>query len=133
MKCNTNENHSISKSATYLQHILNISRLSHYINSMIRDLQGSFRSVAECEEYLNKWVSRYICRDKEEMIGISKIAIINEVKIKVSEKQQFDGKYIIEIQLIPSCREQEFPSIISRDTKIQLPRPIIDDVDPDLD
>ncbi len=49
-----------AKLSSMLQHILCASRFAHYIKVMVRDKVGSFMSAAECETYLERWLSEYV-------------------------------------------------------------------------
>lgn len=55
-----NANASLS---SQLQYIMAVSRVAHYLKSMMRDKIGSFASAGNVQEFLNKWISQYVLLD----------------------------------------------------------------------
>ena len=48
-----------------LQYIFSVSRIAHYMKVMMRDKIGSFVSAGEVEDFLNRWVTRYVLLDDD--------------------------------------------------------------------
>ncbi|MEE8730076.1 MAG: type VI secretion system contractile sheath large subunit [Rahnella inusitata] len=46
--------------SSQLQYLLATSRFAHYLKSIARDKVGSFMSRTDCENYLQKWIMRYV-------------------------------------------------------------------------
>jgi type VI secretion system protein ImpC len=40
-----------------------VSRFAHYLKAMMRDKLGSFMSRAQCEAFLNEWITNYVLLD----------------------------------------------------------------------
>lgn len=53
-----NANAELSSKINYL---LCVSRFAHYLKVMARDKIGSTMERAECQEWLNDWISNYVC------------------------------------------------------------------------
>lgn len=49
--------------SSQLQYIMAVSRVAHYLKSMMRDKIGSFASAGNVQEFLNKWISQYVLLD----------------------------------------------------------------------
>jgi type VI secretion system protein ImpC len=51
--------------SSQLQYIFAVSRIAHYMKVMMRDKIGSFVSASEVEDFLNRWVTRYVLLDDD--------------------------------------------------------------------
>jgi type VI secretion system protein ImpC len=49
--------------SSQMQYIMAISRFAHYLKSMMRDKVGSYMSRADCERFLNSWITQYVLAD----------------------------------------------------------------------
>jgi type VI secretion system protein ImpC len=49
--------------SSQLQYIFAVSRIAHYMKSMMRDKIGSFASAAGVEDFLNRWLMQYVLLD----------------------------------------------------------------------
>jgi type VI secretion system protein ImpC len=49
-----------SKRAAALESFLAVSRVMHYLKSIVRDKVPQFASATECQEYLNNWLAGYL-------------------------------------------------------------------------
>lgn len=49
--------------SSQMQYIMAISRFAHYLKSMMRDKVGSYMSRADCERFLNTWITQYVLAD----------------------------------------------------------------------
>jgi type VI secretion system protein ImpC len=49
--------------SSQLQYIFAVSRIAHYMKSMMRDKIGSFASSANVEDFLNRWLMQYVLLD----------------------------------------------------------------------
>lgn len=57
---NSDEANANAKLTSQLPYILVTSRFAHYLKSMVRDKVGSFMSRTECQDYLQKWIMKYV-------------------------------------------------------------------------
>lgn len=49
--------------SSQMQYIMAMSRFAHYLKAMMRDKVGSFMSRADCERFLNEWITQYVLAD----------------------------------------------------------------------
>ena len=62
-KYNTDSANANAVLSAQLQYIFSVSRVAHYLKSMMRDKIGSFASAQSVESFLNRWVSQYVLLD----------------------------------------------------------------------
>ncbi len=60
---NTDAANANARLSAQLQYIMSVSRIAHYLKSIMRDKIGSFASKASVERYLNAWLAQYILLD----------------------------------------------------------------------
>jgi type VI secretion system protein ImpC len=51
--------------STKLNYLLCVSRFAHYLKVMARDKIGSFMEVADCERWLNDWITHFVVANPE--------------------------------------------------------------------
>jgi len=51
--------------STKINYMLCTARFAHYLKSMARDKIGAFMERAECEAWLNRWISNYVLENPE--------------------------------------------------------------------
>ena len=56
---------SSAELSTKFNYILCVSRFAHYLKVMARDKIGSFMEVADCQRWLNDWISNYVIANPE--------------------------------------------------------------------
>ena len=49
--------------SSQLQYIFAVSRIAHYMKSMMRDKIGSFAAASNVEDFLNRWLMQYVLLD----------------------------------------------------------------------
>ncbi|MGO4376668.1 type VI secretion system contractile sheath large subunit [Pseudoduganella sp. RAF53_2] len=49
--------------SSQLQYIFAVSRIAHYMKAMMRDKVGSFSSASSVEDFLNRWLMKYVLLD----------------------------------------------------------------------
>lgn len=76
-----------------LPYILAMSRFAHYMKVMMRDRIGSFTSRAECQRYLNQWISQYICADPNASQSVKAQLPLADANIEVAEIAGKPGAY----------------------------------------
>ena len=68
-----------------LQYIFSVSRVAHYLKSMMRDKIGSFASAESVESFLNRWVSQYVLLDDNATQEQKAQFPLREASVTVSE------------------------------------------------
>jgi len=76
-----------------LPYILAVSRFAHYLKAMMRDKIGSFMSRADCERWLNQWITNYVTPDDTAAPAAKAQRPLRDAKIEVSEVPGKPGVY----------------------------------------
>jgi type VI secretion system protein ImpC len=76
-----------------LPYILAMSRFAHYLKAMMRDKIGSFMSRADCQRFLNTWISQYVSADDKATQAVKAQLPLREANIEVSEVAGKPGVY----------------------------------------
>ena len=76
-----------------LPYILAVSRFAHYLKAMMRDKIGSFMSRGQCEDYLNRWISKYVTIDDNASQSVKAQYPLREARVDVSEIPGKPGAY----------------------------------------
>ncbi|GFO64720.1 type VI secretion system contractile sheath large subunit [Geomonas paludis] len=76
-----------------LQYILSVSRFAHYLKAMMRDKIGSFGTRKNVEDYLNRWISRYVLLDDDAGQEMKARFPLREARIEVFDQPGRPGCY----------------------------------------
>ncbi|HLY17570.1 MAG TPA: type VI secretion system contractile sheath large subunit [Bryobacteraceae bacterium] len=76
-----------------LPYLMACSRFAHYLKAMMRDKIGSFMSRTEAEQYLNRWILRYVVPDDTASPQMKARSPLREARIDVSEVPGKPGVY----------------------------------------
>jgi type VI secretion system protein ImpC len=68
-----------------LPYMLAMSRFAHYLKAMMRDKLGSTMSRSQAEQYLNRWISRYVIADDNASAAAKAECPLREARIEVVE------------------------------------------------
>ena len=79
--------------AAQLPYIMATCRFAHYLKAMMRDKIGSFTSRAECERWLNQWITNYVTPDDTASAATKAQYPLREAKIEVMEIPGKAGAY----------------------------------------
>jgi type VI secretion system protein ImpC len=90
-----------------LQYIMACSRFAHYLKTMMRDKIGKFMSRAQCEEFLNRWISNYVLLDDMASHEMKAIRPLRNARIEVSEDPAKPGAYTAVAFLRPHFQLEE--------------------------
>lgn len=71
--------------SSQLQYIFSVSRVAHYLKSMMRDKIGSFASAQSVESFLNRWLSQYVLLDDNASQEQKAQFPLREASVTVSE------------------------------------------------
>jgi type VI secretion system ImpC/EvpB family protein len=106
---------SLQKSATYdrnvattnarisamLQYILCVSRFAHYVKVLGREKTGSFIEAQEYEDYLQRWIIRYVTADTEAKPETKARLPLRDAQIRVRPVPGKPGSYSCIMHLAP--------------------------------
>jgi type VI secretion system protein ImpC len=76
-----------------LPYIMATSRFAHYLKVMARDKIGSFMEAADCEKWLNRWISNYVNNDPTSGPGMRAKFPLREASVQVKEIPGKPGSY----------------------------------------
>jgi type VI secretion system protein ImpC len=79
--------------STQLPYIMAVSRFAHYLKAMMRDKIGSFMSREEAENFLNRWITKYVTPDDSASPATKAERPLREARIDVSEIPGKPGVY----------------------------------------
>ncbi|HTP34751.1 MAG TPA: type VI secretion system contractile sheath large subunit [Candidatus Acidoferrales bacterium] len=79
--------------STQIPYLMACSRFAHYLKAMMRDKIGSFMSRTEAEQYLNRWITRYVVPDDTASMEAKARAPLREARIDVSDIPGKPGAY----------------------------------------
>jgi type VI secretion system protein ImpC len=79
--------------STQIPYLMACSRFAHYLKAMMRDKIGSFMSRVEAEQFLNRWITRYVVPDDTASTEAKARAPLREARIDVSEIPGKPGAY----------------------------------------
>jgi type VI secretion system protein ImpC len=82
---NTDAANANARLSAQLQYIMAVSRIAHYLKSMMRDKIGSFASKASVEQFLNNWIAQYVLLDDTASQERKAQFPLREARIEVSE------------------------------------------------
>ncbi|HBA86861.1 MAG TPA: type VI secretion system contractile sheath large subunit [Geobacter sp.] len=76
-----------------LQYILAVSRFAHYLKAIMRDKVGSFDTRKNVEDYLNRWISRYVLLDDDAGQEMKSRFPLREARVEVFDQPGKPGVY----------------------------------------
>lgn len=79
--------------AAQLPYILAMSRFAHYMKVIMRDKIGSFMSRADCERFLNQWITQYVTEDDTASAETKAQYPLREARVEVVEVPGKPGVY----------------------------------------
>jgi type VI secretion system protein ImpC len=79
--------------STQIPYLMACSRFAHYLKAMMRDKIGSFMSRTEAEQFLNRWITRYVVPDDTASMEAKARAPLREARIDVTEVPGKPGAY----------------------------------------
>jgi type VI secretion system protein ImpC len=90
---NTDAANANARLSSQLQYIFAVSRIAHYLKSMMRDKIGSFASKSSVELFLNNWISQYVLLDDNASQELKAQYPLREARIEVAEVPGKPGAY----------------------------------------
>ena len=79
--------------STGLQYMFAVSRIAHYLKSIVRDKVGSFTSQSEISRFLNSWITNYVTPDDTASQAAKAAAPLREARVDVVEVPGKPGVY----------------------------------------
>lgn len=92
-KYNTDAANANAVLSAQLQYIFTVSRIAHYMKSMMRDKIGSFAAASSVEDFLNRWLTQYVLLDDNASQEAKAQYPLREASVTVSEVPGRPGVY----------------------------------------
>lgn len=105
-----------------LQYMLCVSRFAHYIKVLGRDKVGSFGEAGELQQFLERWIVRYVTADAEASPETKARFPLREAQIEVIEQPGKPGAYQCVMQLAPHYELDELRATVRVATELAPPR-----------
>jgi type VI secretion system protein ImpC len=92
-KYDTDAANANARLSTQMQYLLAMSRFAHYLKAIMRDKIGSFMTRKECEDYLNRWISKYVVSSEDAGMELKAKHPLKEARVEVAEIKGKPGCY----------------------------------------
>jgi len=92
-KYDTDAANANARLSTQMQYLLAMSRFAHYLKAIMRDKVGSFMTRKECEDYLNRWISKYVVSSEDAGMELKAKHPLKEARVEVAEIPGKPGCY----------------------------------------
>ena len=92
-KYDTDAANANARLSSQMQYLMATSRFAHYLKAMMRDKIGSFMSRADCETFLNRWISNYVLASDTGTQEDKAKYPLREARIEVAEAAGRPGAY----------------------------------------
>jgi type VI secretion system ImpC/EvpB family protein len=109
--------------SSFLQSMLCVSRFAHYLKVAARDKIGSFTEASECEEYLNRWVTRYVTADQDAGPDVKARYPLREANVQVRPHPAKPGCYLCVAHFRPHFELEELTASLKVTTELRPGRP----------
>jgi type VI secretion system protein ImpC len=121
-KYDTDAANANARLSSQMQYIMATSRFAHYLKAMMRDKIGSFMSRADCENFLNRWISNYVLASDTGTQADKAKYPLREARIDVSEVRGKPGAYRAVAFLRPHFQLDELTASLR--LVAELPQPV---------
>jgi type VI secretion system protein ImpC len=101
-----------------LPYIMATSRFAHYLKVIARDKIGSFMELDDCQNFLDRWVARYISADPHPTAEMKASHPLAAAKIQVQEVPGAPGSYQAVAWLRPWLQFEELTTSLRMVAKI---------------
>lgn len=82
-----------AKLSSQIQYIMAVSRFAHYLKSMMRDKIGSFLTRKQAEDFLSRWINKFVLSSPDASQELKAQFPLSEARIEVSEIPGKPGAY----------------------------------------
>lgn len=119
VRYNTDEANANANLSARLTYLLAASRFAHYVKAIVRDKVGSFETSRNLQDYLTRWISKYILLNANSASQEVKASIpLSAAKIIVTDDESNPGVYNAVIFLKPHFQLEELTASIRLVAKI---------------
>lgn len=104
--------------STMLQYMLCVSRFAHYVKVIARDKVGQFGEAEEVEDYLTRWLARYITVDDTAEESAKSQFPLREGRVRIREIPGKPGSYMCAMHLRPHFQLSQLIASIRLQTQL---------------
>jgi type VI secretion system ImpC/EvpB family protein len=108
--------------SSMLPYMLCVSRFAHYVKVLGRDKTGAFSEPHELEEFLQRWIVRYVTTDAEASAEVKAKFPLREAKVEVRNQPGKPGAYQCIMHLAPHYELDELTATVRVATELAPPR-----------
>lgn len=90
-----------TKLAARLPYVFATCRFAHYLKCIVRDMVGSFKERQDMEDWLNRWITKYVCADPDASDDVKAQYPLAAAEVVVSEVEGDPGYYSAKFFLRP--------------------------------
>lgn len=101
-----------------IQTTLICCRVAHYLKVQIREVLGSLMTASECEQFLSKWLGKYVSNVSSGNDETLAKYPLRSAKVKVKEANYSPGEYICEVSLQPQYQFDMFAGQVLLTTEL---------------
>lgn len=105
-----------------LSYMFCVSRFAHYLKVIGRDKVGTLQEPGELEQYLQRWVVRYVTTDAEAPPDVKARFPLREAKVEVRPQPGKPGAYQCVMHLCPHYELEELTATVRVTTELAPPR-----------
>lgn len=109
--------------SSMLQYMLCVSRFAHYVKVIVRDKIGTFAEASQCEDFLHRWLHRYVVADSEASPSIKAEYPLREAKVEVRERPGKPGTYQAVVHLRPHFQLEDLSTTFRLVTELSQTKP----------
>jgi type VI secretion system ImpC/EvpB family protein len=107
-----------AKLSAMLQYMLCVSRFAHYLKVIVRDRVGSLTEPAEVENYLHRWIQKYVIADDNAGQEVKAEYPLREARVQVSAIPSKPGSYMCVTHLRPHFQLDELIAAVRLKTEL---------------
>jgi type VI secretion system protein ImpD len=104
--------------SSMLQYIFCVSRFAHYLKVIARHKVGQFGSAADCQRFLQRWITQYVTPDENATEATKASLPLRKAEITVRERVDAPGSYDCVLHLWPHYALDELTGTIQMRTEI---------------
>lgn len=104
--------------SSMLQYMLCVSRFAHYVKVISRDKIGTFTGAAECEQYLKKWLMKFVTANEAASIEQKARHPLREASVRLREIPDKPGTYMCVVHLRPHFQLDQLVSSVKLVTQL---------------
>lgn len=104
--------------AARLPYIMATSRFAHYLKVIGRDAIGDFMEAADCQQWLNNWISQYVTASNNPSREERQKYPLAEAKVVVREDPTNPGAYDAQVLMRPWLQMEQLTAALSMVARI---------------